>query len=476
MARPDQGKAPARIERDSLGEMPVSADAYYGASTARAVQNFPISGLRFPRPFIRALGLIKRAAAEVNMALGLLDRRSGDAIVKAAVEVMDGRLDDQFVLDIYQTGSGTSTNMNANEVIAHRATELLGGARGSKLVHPNDHVNLCQSSNDVIPTAIHLSALMETTQTLVPALEILGDALHKKATAFAGVIKTGRTHLMDATPIHLGQEFTGYAGQVERAIRRLRYAQQELGELPLGGTAVGTGINAHPEFAARACARIAELTGLVLRETDNHFQAQASLDAVVFASGALRTYATALMKIANDIRWMGSGPRAGLGELQLPAVQPGSSIMPGKINPVIAESVIQVCAQVQGNDLVVTLGNQWGNFELNTMMPVIAHNLLQAISILATASRNFAEQCISGLQATRAGPDAVERGLMLATALAPVVGYDKAAEIAKIAASSGRTIREVARERLGMSDAQLDEILNPKAMTAPGFTGAGAGG
>jgi len=409
------------------------------------------------------------------MDLGLLERPVGTAIVTAATQVADGRLDDQFVLDIFQTGSGTSTNMNANEVIANRATELRGGARGSKLVHPNDHVNLCQSSNDVIPTAIHLAALMEIERTLVPALQALQAALQQKAVAFHDVIKTGRTHLMDATPIRLGQEFAGYAGQVQRAIRRLRYAQQELSEVPLGGTAVGTGINAHPEFAARACARLSDLAGVTVRETDNHFQAQAAVDALVFASGALRTYATALMKIANDIRWMGSGPRAGLGELRLPAVQPGSSIMPGKVNPVIAESVLQVCAQVQGNDQVVALGNQWGNFELNTMMPVVAHNLLQAIAILASASRNFAEQCIAGLAATRTGPDLVERGLMLATALAPVVGYDKAAEIAKLADRTGRTIREVAREQLSLSDQQLDEILDPGKMTTPGLHGGGGG-
>ena len=408
------------------------------------------------------------------MDLGLLERPVGTAIVTAATQVADGRLDDQFVLDIFQTGSGTSTNMNANEVIANRATELRGGARGSKLVHPNDHVNLCQSSNDVIPTAIHLAALMEIERTLVPALQALQAALQQKAVAFHDVIKTGRTHLMDATPIRLGQEFAGYAGQVQRAIRRLRYAQ-ELSEVPLGGTAVGTGINAHPEFAARACARLSDLAGVTVRETDNHFQAQAAVDALVFASGALRTYATALMKIANDIRWMGSGPRAGLGELRLPAVQPGSSIMPGKVNPVIAESVLQVCAQVQGNDQVVALGNQWGNFELNTMMPVVAHNLLQAIAILASASRNFAEQCIAGLAATRTGPDLVERGLMLATALAPVVGYDKAAEIAKLADRTGRTIREVAREQLSLSDQQLDEILDPGKMTTPGLHGGGGG-
>jgi fumarate hydratase class II len=463
------------VERDSLGEIAVPAEVYYGASTARAVRNFPISGLRFPRPFLRALGLIKRAAAEVNMDLGLLDQRLGEAIVQAATEVADGALDDQFVLDIFQTGSGTSTNTNANEVMANRAAELLGGARGSKLVHPNDHVNLCQSSNDVIPTAIHLAALTELEQTLRPALQGLQQALDEKATAFHNIVKTGRTHLMDATPIRLGQEFAGYAGQVQRAIRRLGYARQELSEVPLGGTAVGTGINAHPDFARRACARLSQWLGIEIRETDNHFQAQAALDALVFTSGTLRTYATALLKIANDIRWMGSGPRAGLGELQLPAVQPGSSIMPGKVNPVIAESVIQVCAQVQGDDLVVALGNQWGNFELNTMMPVIAHNLLQAIAILASASKNFAEQCITGLRATRVGPDLVERGLMLATALAPVIGYDKAAEIAKAAATSGRTIREVAREQLALNDEQLDEILDPSQMTTPGLHGGGGG-
>ena len=462
-----------RRERDSLGEMEVPVDAHYGASTARAVRNFPISRLRFPRPFIRALGIIKRAAAEVNMELRVLDRRIGDAVVKAAAEVADGRWDDEFVVDIYQTGSGTSTNMNANEVIANRATEVLGGKRGSKHVHPNDHVNICQSSNDVIPTAIHLAALMQIRDELLPALLTLHQALAAKAKEFHPIIKTGRTHLMDATPIRLGQEFAGYAGQVERAIRRLHLAEEELKEVPLGGTAVGTGTNAHPDHARQACARIVALTGIEIRETDNHFQAQASLDALVFASGVLRTTATALMKIANDIRWMGSGPRAGLGELRLPAVQPGSSIMPGKVNPVIPESVLQVCAQVQGNDLVVALGNQWGNFELNTMMPVIAHNLLQAIAFLASASRNFAEQCIDGLEATGAGPASVQQGLMLATALAPVIGYDKAAEIAKAAAASGRTIREVARERLGMSDAQLDEMLNAEAMTSPGFHGAG---
>ena len=464
-----------RIERDSLGEMEVPADAYYGASTARAVRNFPISGLRFPRPFLRALGLIKQAAAEVNTALGLLDPAVGGAIARAAAEVAEGRWDDHFPLDIFQTGSGTSTNTNANEVIANRAAELLGGQRGSRLVHPNDHVNLCQSSNDVIPTAIHLAASMQIRDTLIPAMELLERTLRGKVKEFWGIVKTGRTHLMDATPIRLGQEFEGYAGQVERGVRRLRAALEDLGEVPLGGTAVGTGTNSHPEYARRVCAWLSDRLGFPVRETTNHFQAQASLDALVFTSGVLRTYATALMKIANDIRWMGSGPRAGLGELVLPAVQPGSSIMPGKVNPVIAESVIQACAQVQGHDLVVALGNQWGNFELNTMMPVMAHNLLWSISLLAVESANFATQCVAGLAATPRAAELVERGLMLTTALAPVVGYDKAAEIAKKAAASGRTIREVAREETGLSDAELQEILDPARMTAPGFHGAGGG-
>ncbi len=468
--------AKTRTERDSLGPMEVPADAYYGASTARAIENFPISDRRFPRPFIRALGLIKRAAAEVNTELGLLDRKLADAIARAAGEVADGALDAEFPLDIYQTGSGTSTNTNANEVIANRAAELLGAARGAKTVHPNDHVNLCQSSNDVIPTALHLSALLVLRDDLRPALDELEAALREKAGQFHGIIKTGRTHLMDATPVRLGQEFAGYADQVAGTRRRLGYAEAELVEVALGGTAVGSGINAHPEFASRVCARLAKLTGIPLRETAAHFQAQACLDAVAFTSGVLRTYATSLTKIANDIRWMGSGPRAGLAELMLPAVQPGSSIMPGKVNPVIAESVIQACAQVVGNDVVVALGNEWGSFELNTMIPVMAHNLLSSIHLLAAVSQNFARQCIKGLEATSGGPESVERGLMLATALAPVIGYDKAAEIAKEAARTGKTIREIARERAGLTAEQLDTLLDAEAMTKPGLTGVGGGG
>jgi fumarate hydratase class II len=450
-----------------MGPMDVPAEAYYGASTQRAVLNFPISSLRFSRPFIRVLGLIKAAAARVNADLGLLDPKTADAVQRAAREVAEGALDDQFVLDIFQTGSGTSTNMNANEVIANRATELLGGERGSKLVHPNDHVNLGQSSNDVIPTALHLAALETIERRLIPALETLHATLDAKSHEFDGIVKTGRTHLQDATPIRLGQEFRGWAGQVQRGIRRLRRTQEELSELALGGTAVGTGVNTHPDFASRVCAVLSRELGLTVRETDNHFQAQNTLDAALAASGTLRTVALSLYKIAADISLMGSGPRAGIGELALPEVQPGSSIMPGKVNPVIPESLIQVVAQVIGNDAAVAFSGVRSKFELNTMFPVAAHNLLQAIELLAAASENFARQCVEGLRATDRGPEMVERGLMLATALAPVVGYDKAAAIAKEAAASGRTIRAVAREKTDLSDADLDRILDPLAMTEP---------
>jgi len=458
-----------RIERDSMGPVQVPEEAYYGASTMRAVHNFPISGLRFPRRFIRALGLIKRSAAEVNAELGLLEPRLAEAIVRAAEEVAEGHLDDQFVVDVFQTGSGTSTNMNANEVIANRAAELLGGQRGSKLVHPNDHVNLGQSSNDVIPTAIHLSALLAVREELAPALSALQASLTAKAQEFWPVIKTGRTHLQDATPIRLGQEFQGYAGQVARALRRLERAAVELEEVALGGTAVGTGLNTHPLFAARVCERLSAATGLAVRETDDHFQAQSSLDAVVAGSGAMRAAAIALLKIASDISWLGSGPRAGLGELLLPEVQPGSSIMPGKVNPVIPEALIQVCAQVIGNDATVALAGQRSFFELNTMMPVAGYNLLQSIELLAAAARNFAERCVDGLQATERGPELVEKGLGIATGLAPIIGYDAAAEIAKEATHSGRTIREVARERTELSDEDLRRALDPTSMTEPGL-------
>jgi len=465
-----------RVERDSMGEMRVPADAYYGASTQRAVLNFPISDLRFPRQFMRALGQIKQAAAQVNESLGLLEPQVAEAIVRAAQEVIEGKLDSHFVLDIFQTGSGTSTNMNANEVIANRANELLGGSRGSRLVHPNDQVNFGQSSNDVIPTAIHLSALVSIEHDLIPALQGLQQALQQKAGEFMPVIKTGRTHLQDATPIRLGQEFLGYAGQVERGIARMRHAQSELSEVALGGTAVGTGINTHPEFARHVCQRLSEMNGVSVHETSNHFQAQNTLDNIVEASGALNTLAVSLMKIANDIRWLGSGPRAGIGEIDIPAVQPGSSIMPGKVNPVIAESVCMVCAQVIGNHTTITIAGQAGNFEINVMMPVSAYNLLQSIGLLAAAARNFTEQCIKGIQATTRGPEMVERGLAIGTALAPVIGYDAAANIAKEAAKTGKTIREVAREKTNLTEEELDRILDPASMTKPGLEGGPAGG
>src|SRR2546430_1635559 len=448
-----------------MGEMQVPADAYYGASTQRAVLNFPISDLRFPRQFIRALGQIKQAAAQVNEELGTVDPQIAEAIVRAAQEVIDGKLDSHFVLDIFQTGSGTSTNMNANEVIANRAGELLGGSRGSRKVHPNDHVNFGQSSNDVIPTAIHLAALLSIEHDLLPALHGLQQALEQKAEEFMPVVKTGRTHLQDATPIRLGQEFLGYAGQIERGMARVRHAQNELSEVALGGTAVGTGVNTHQDFAARVCQQLSELNGVKVRETRNHFQAQSTLDNIVETSGALNTLAVSLMKIANDIRWLGSGPRAGIGELDLPAVQPGSSIMPGKVNPVIAESVCMVCAQVMGNHTTITVAGQSGNFEINVMMPIIAYNLLQSIALLEAAVRNFSRQCITGLKATTRGPEMVERGLAICTALAPVIGYDAAADISKEAYKTGKTVREVACERTRLSEEELARILDPAAMT-----------
>jgi len=465
-----------RIERDSMGEMRVPINAYYGASTQRAVLNFPISDLRFPRAFIRALGQIKQCAAQVNTSLGTIDRSIADTIVQAAQEVIDGKLDQHFVLDIFQTGSGTSTNMNANEVIANRASELLGGSRGSRKVHPNDHVNFGQSSNDVIPTAIHLAALVSIEQDLVPALQELQKALEEKADELMPVIKTGRTHLQDATPIRLGQEFLGYGGQIERGIARVRHAQSELSELALGGTAVGTGVNTHQKFAAQVCQRLSELNGVKVCETSNHFQAQSTLDNIVEASGALNTLAVSLMKIANDIRWLGSGPRAGIGEIDLPAVQPGSSIMPGKVNPVIAESVCMVCAQIMGNHTTITVAGQSGNFEINVMMPITAYNLLQSITLLAAAAHNFAQQCIASVKATTRGPEMVERGLAICTALAPVIGYDAAADISKEAYKTGKTVREVAREKTRLSEEELARILDAAAMTVPGFEGGSVAG
>jgi fumarate hydratase, class II len=459
-------ETPHRVERDSMGEVEVPRDALFGAQTRRALDNFPISDLRKPRRFVEALGAIKLEAAVVNHELGLLDEEEKDAIVEAAKEVVDGRLDRAFVLDVFQTGSGTSTNMNANEVISNRAIQILGGDLGSKSpVHPNDHVNMSQSSNDVIPTAIHLSALISIEHDLLPALEKLRSALQEKAAQFDDVVKTGRTHLQDATPIRLGQEFLGYAGQMERGIARLRKAQDDLSEVALGGTAVGTGVNTQPEFAARVCERLSERFGVDVHETENHFQAQSAMDGTVFTSGALKTVAVSLMKIANDIRWLGSGPRAGIGEIALPEVQPGSSIMPGKVNPVIAESVAMVAAQIMGNDTTIAIAGQSGNFELNVMLPLIAYNLLQSIELLANAADNLTDQCVAGIEATVRGPELVEQGLMLATALAPVVGYDKAAEISKEAYKTGKTIREVARENTDLSEEKLDELLDARHMT-----------
>jgi len=461
-----------RIERDSMGEMAVPADARYGASTQRAVLNFPISGQPLPHRFLAALALVKQAAAETNGSLGLIPHDLAEAIAVAAAGVATGVHDDQFPIDIYQTGSGTSTNTNMNEVIANLAAERLADGRR---VHPNDDVNRCQSSNDTIPTALQLSAAIAIDEALVPALERLHAALEAKALEFWPIIKTGRTHLQDATPVRLGQEFRGYAGQIEEAIRRARTAQDELLAVPLGGTAVGTGINAHPAFAPAACARLTELTGLAVHETRNHFHAQATLDAAIAAHGAIRTIALSLWKIGSDVRLLGMGPRAGLAEIALPETQPGSSIMPGKVNPVIVESLTMVVARVVGNDATIAFGQTGSFLELNVMLPVTAAAMLESIELLAAATRNLSERAIEGLTATERGPQLVEQGLMLATALAPVIGYDEAAALAKEAFKSGRTIRELALER-GMDGEELDRLLDPAAMTEPGLGGGPAAG
>ncbi|HSU55290.1 MAG TPA: class II fumarate hydratase [Candidatus Dormibacteraeota bacterium] len=459
-------KKGTRTETDSMGEMEVPLDAYYGPQTARAIENFPISGIRFPRDFIRALGLIKKHAAGANAALGELPGPLASAIQNASQEVADGKFDVEFPLDIFQTGSGTSTNMNANEVIARRATELLH-AKSRQRVHPNDHVNHGQSSNDVIPTAIHLAALDGIVRCLDPALAELEQELSKKAREFRTVLKIGRTHLQDATPIRLGQEFGGYATQINLARERLQPVLAHLGDLALGGTAVGTGINTHPRFAALAIRGLAKELRLKLREAANHLAAQASIDTLVETSGVLKSIAVAFIKIANDIRWLGSGPRCGLGELKLPTTQPGSSIMPGKVNPVMCEMLIQVGAQVIGNDAVVTFAGTYGAFELNTMLPVSAHNLLQSIQLLATGSETFTRRCVAGLEADAAKCEAnVEQSLALCTALVPAIGYDKAAEIAKAAYRTGRTVRQVALEKSGLEKGivrrLLDQAKKPK--------------
>ncbi|MEA3545649.1 MAG: class II fumarate hydratase [Thermodesulfobacteriota bacterium] len=456
-----------RIEQDSLGEMRVPEEALYGAQTARAIDNFPISGIPLPEPLLQALGVIKKHAALANQSLGLLPAETANAISRAATEVIEGKLNDQFPVDIFQTGSGTSSNMNANEVIANRAARLLGQPIGSKAIHPNDQVNLGQSSNDVFPSAIHIACSEQLHLKLLPTLEQLLQQLVEKADLFKDVLKIGRTHLQDATPIKLGQVFSGYARQIELAHERISASTSGLYELPLGGTAVGTGINTHPNFAAVTIAAIANETGLPFHEASNHFEAQGAKDALIATSGSLKGCAVSLFKIANDIRFLASGPRCGIGELILPAVQPGSSIMPGKINPVMAESLMQVCAQVVGNDATVTLCGLSGNFELNVMMPVMAYNVLQSIELLSNGISAFDEKCLTGLQADkkRCG-DLLEQSLALVTALVPEIGYDRATDLAKQAHKTGKTLRELALED-GVDADILDKLLDPASMTEP---------
>jgi fumarate hydratase class II len=458
-----------RIEQDSMGEVRVPETALYGASTQRAKDNFPISGTGFSRRFIWALGLIKGSAASVSVEMGNLDAEKGRAIRAAADEVMTGDLDEHFVLDIFQTGSGTSTNTNANEVIANRATLALGGDLGAKLVHPNDHVNFGQSSNDVIPTAIHVAAVAALRDDLLPDLSALADSLQAKAVEFADVVKSGRTHLMDATPVTLGQEFSGYAAQVRKGAERVESVLPGLEELALGGTAVGTGINAPEGFAEQTIALMAERTGYPFREADDHFEAQAAKDAVVMASGALKTVAVSLFKIANDIRFLGSGPTSGLSEVRIPDLQPGSSIMPGKVNPVMSEMLMQVAAQVIGNDATVTWSGANGNFELNVMMPVMTHALLQSIEILANGAETFRERCVEGLEANAERTrELVERNAIIVTALNPHIGYDAGARIAKESVKTGRSVRELVLEQGLMEPDELDAVLDIKRMTEGG--------
>lgn len=459
-----------RIEHDSLGEIKVPADALYSAQTQRAVENFPISDIRFPRAFIEALAMIKGAAARVNAELGLVDAEIAEAIQQAAEDVAAGNHDHQFPLDIYQTGSGTSTNMNANEVIATLATRILKARGVDRKVHPNDHVNNGQSSNDVIPTAIHVAARVQVDKVLLPGLRKLHETLLRRAEELKDVVKTGRTHLMDAMPVTFGQEIGGWAHQVKLGIERIESSLPQLGRLPLGGTAVGTGINAHPQFSAKVAAVLSERTGLAFQESDNHFAAQATMDIPTELSGQLKTTASALMKIANDLRWMNSGPIAGLGEIALPSLQPGSSIMPGKVNPVICEAMMMVCAQVMGNDLAVTIGNERGNFQLNVMLPVIAHNLLQSIVILGNACAVLADKAVAGFTVNRDRVTSLlDKNPILVTTLNPVIGYEKAAKIAKQAYAEGRRLKEIALEQTELSREELDRILDPAQMTRGGI-------
>ncbi|MEZ4664849.1 MAG: class II fumarate hydratase [Caldilineaceae bacterium] len=456
---------PYRIEHDSLGEIKVPANALYAAQTQRAVENFPISDLRFPRMFIRALGMIKGAAAAVNLDLGLMDAKMAAAIQKAAQEVADGQVDADFPLDIFQTGSGTSTNMNANEVLATLASRYLGDK-----VHPNDHINMSQSSNDVIPTAIHVSGYLAVTDELLPALAHLQQTLLDKAAAVDDVVTTGRTHLMDAMPVRLSQELGGWASQIAHGMERIRASLPRLAELAQGGTAVGTGINAHPEFGARIAQKLAEMSGQPFVTSSNYFESLSTQDAAVELSGQFKTVAVSLIKIANDLRWMNSGPIAGLGEIALPALQPGSSIMPGKINPVIPEAVTMVCAQVMGNDVTIAIGGQSGNFQLNVMLPVIAYNLLQSATLLANASRVLADMAIAGFTVNNARISGlVGRNPILVTALNPVIGYELGAKIAKQAYAEGRSLKEVALEQTELSGEELDRLLDPTQLTEGGI-------
>ena len=459
-----------RLEKDSLGEVKVPEEAYYGVQTQRAVENFQISGFRFDRHFIKALGLIKLAAARANADLSLLPKDKAEVIIKACQDVIDGKFDDQFVVDVFQTGSGTSTNMNANEVIASRAAELLGNKRGDKVaVHPNDHVNMCQSTNDVFPTAIHIAALDAIDEKLLPGLQVLHDELQAKADEFSSVVKAGRTHLQDAVPVTLGQEFGGYANMIKHGLERINQAKKDLYELPLGGTATGTGLNAHPDYAEIAIKHLNSMTGMSLRKAENAFEAMQSKDACVALSGALKTIAVSLMKIANDLRLLNSGPWTGFGEIELPAIQPGSSIMPGKVNPVIPEAVNQVAAKIIGNDSSITIAGQLGQLELNLMMPVLAYNLLESIKLEAAAARILATKCVSGIKAN------VERclkhgesSLALVTAIAPVIGYDASARVAKKALETGKSIREIMLEEGIVAKDKIDDILNLKKLAEGG--------
>ncbi len=461
-----------RVESDTMGQVKVPSSAYYGATTVRGIENFPISGLRFQSGFIEALALVKLSAARANMQLSLLDKKKGEAIVSAAKEIMEGALYDQFVLDVFQTGSGTMTNMNMNEVIANRANELLGGKRGDKkLVHPNDHVNMCQSTNDVFPTAIHVSTAQAIQSKLIPNLKLLADTLAKKAREFEDVVKAGRTHLQDAVPVTLGQEFSGYASMVNHGLRRADHARDALLELPLGGTAVGTGLNADPQYPTAAITEINRLTGLNFRKAENTFESMQGKDACVEASGQLRTIATSLMKITNDLRLLNSGPRTGFGEIDIPATEPGSSIMPGKVNPVIPEAIGLVAAQVIGNDAAIATCGAFGQLELNIMMPVIAYDLLQSIEILANGSKVLAENCVAGITADRKRCfDYADRSLMVVTATTPYIGYDNAAEVAKKAIGENKSIREVIMEEKILSKEKLDAVLDLKKMTKGGRT------